>query len=234
MGLSDRIVGVSPYEANEPLRKKLPKVGDYERIDWERLGSLKPAYLVVQGKRDRLPPGVRDTALSMNVTTIILQIDRLADIRAAVRQLGEQTANVDAATKLDAALAARETALSKATTRPAVPAMIALGENGAHFAGTATFIDDALALAGGSNVLPTRGYVALDAEKLASLRPRVVFLLMPSADKTAIDRATAALRRVGLSVDATVVPMTDKDVLMPGTAAYTLAEAMASHLRALP
>ena len=234
MGLTGRIVGVSPYEANEPLRKKLPKVGDYERIDWERMASLKPAFLIVQGKRDRLPPGVLDTAISMNVKTIILQIDRLADIRAAIKQLGEETTTADAAAKLDADLARRETALRQATTRPAVPAMLALGDGGTHFVGVDTFLDDALTLAGGHNVLTTRGYFALDAEKIASLRPRVVFLLLPAADDAAVERATASLRRTGLSPDAVVVAMRDKDVLMPGTAAYALAEAMAERLRALP
>ena len=234
MGLADRIVGVSPYEANAALREKLPKVGDYERIDWERMAAIKPQFLVVQGKRDRMEAGVRQNAATLGITTVILEIDRLEDIRTAVQQLGHETNNPAAASKLLADLEARQIALAKAKRTPAVPAMIALGENGTYVVGKQTYLDDALDLAGGANVLSTKGYFAIDAEKLASLQPRVVFLLLPAADAATVDRAKASLVRAGVSASADVVPLSNKDVLLPGTAAFKLAESMATHLRAVP
>lgn len=231
MGLADRVVGVSPFEANESLRRKLPKVGDYLRVDWEQVTELRPKFLVVQGKRDRLPPGTREKCKELGITTVILQIDRLADIRAAIVQLGDVLEERDAASRVTQELARRTQLLEQATPTP-VPAAVAFSDSGTQFVGRRTFIDDALTLAGGANVIEATDYVSIDAEKLASLKPKVVFLILPGGDDAAVNRTKAALRSAGLIKDAMVFPITDADALLPGTASMRLAETMARHLRA--
>lgn len=231
MGLTDRIVGVSPYEANVILREKLPKVGDYLRIDWERLAELRPKYLLMQGKRDRLPPGVRERAEGMGITTIVLQIDRLKDIDVALKLAGDAIGQSEAAAKVIADLEKKRESL-KPDAAANVPAMVVFSEDAKQTVGHETFIDDALTLAGGQNVIDVKGYVAIDSEKLASLKPRVVFLILPNADATAIERGQTALKEAGLNKDAKIVPITDVDALMPGTCAYRLAATMAKSLKA--
>ena len=234
MGLAPRIVGVSAFEPNPAMRSKLPKVGDYLRIDWERITSLQPSFMLVQGKRDRLPPGVREKSQELGITPIILQIDRLLDIDAAIKQIGDAIGDAAAASKVIADLAARRAALAAQAVHPPVPALIVISDSGTQVVGHNTFIDDALALAGGDNVLAGNGYLAIDREKLVSLEPKVVFLILPAADANAVERGKTSLATAGLSADAKVVPITNGDALMPGTSAYRLANTMAAALKATP
>lgn len=232
MGLTNRIVGVSAYEPNEAMRRNLPKVGDYLRVDWERITELRPAFMLVQGKADRLPPGVREKCKELGVTPVILQIDRLADIDAAIKKIGDLTGEKAAATKVIDDLAHRRAVLLASEQPAPVPALIVFSDSGTQVVGRENFIDDALTIAGGANVLPGKGYLTIDREKLASLRPKVVFLVLVGGDDKAVERGKAALVEAGLSKDAMIVPMTDPDALMPATSAYRLAEKMAPHLKA--
>ena len=233
MGLSSRIVGVSAYEANAAMRSALPKVGDYLRVDWERITELRPKYMVVQGKRDRLPAGLQEKCGELGITLAVLQIDGLADIETAVRQIGDVTGNADAATAVIDDLAKRRATLkAQAPAKPA-PALIVFSDSGTQVVGGNNFIDDALTLAGGKNVVAGNGYLTLDREKLASLRPKVAFLILAGAGDKVIERGRAALAETGLSKDTTIVPITDADALMPATSAYRLAEKMATSLKAV-
>ncbi|MDB5327670.1 MAG: Vitamin B12-binding protein [Phycisphaerales bacterium] len=232
MGLTSRIVGVSAYEPNDAMRRSLPKVGDYLRVDWERVTALRPAYMLVQGKRDRLPAGMREKCGELGITPVVLQIDRLADIDAAIKEIGEFTGTADAADAVIQDLAKRRAALSAGAPATPVSAMVVFSDSGTQVVGGNTFIDDALALAGGKNVVAGSGYVTLDREKLASLRPKVVFLVLAGADADSVKRGQAALAEAGLTKEAEVVPITDADALMPATSAYRLAEKMATHLKA--
>lgn len=232
MGLAGKVVGVSPYEANDSMRKNLPKVGDYLRVDWEKLTDLKPAFLVVQGKKDRLPAGMREKCEELGIKPIILQIDALPDIEAAIRQLGTELGETPAAEKTVASMEQRIDALKKSPAKP-VTALVAISDSGTAVVGTKTFIDDALKLAGGTNVIQSDGYVTLDAEKLSSLKPDVVFLLLPDAADDVQQRAKQALL-ANLPGKPPIRVITDRDAMIPGTSVLHLAETMAAGLRAAP
>ena len=232
MGLTDRVVGVSPYEANDRLRQTLPKLGDYERIDWERVEAIKPGYLIVQGRKDRMPAGQRERCQLLGIRPIILQIDRLADVRSAITQLGRLIDVGPAATKAVAAFDARCDKLKAAEPATPVRTLLTFSDDAAaatHVVGRETFIDDALTLAGGTNVIDTAGYPTIDHEKLQSLRPDVVFVLLPGATDAAVERTKAAMHTALPA--ATVYVLNAPEVLMPGTCALTLAETMAARLK---
>lgn len=232
MGFADRIVGVSNYEPNEKLRQTRPRVGDYLGVDFEKLAELRPKLLIVQGKRDRLPAGVRERSEALGAKPLVLQVDRLSDIYFAIQRIGEAINEPAAAEKLTAELKAREAKLAASQLKPPVPALLLFNDAGNNAAGRETFIDDALTLAGGRNVIEATGYPTLDNEKMRSLSPRVVFLMLPGATPEIVQRAEAAAR--ANAPDAKFFAFTDADVLMPGTAAFKLAEAMAERLRAVP
>src|ERR1700744_3416424 len=42
MGAGDHLVAVSNYDTANPGAARLPRVGDYQNTDWEKLASLKP------------------------------------------------------------------------------------------------------------------------------------------------------------------------------------------------
>src|SRR5258705_13722080 len=48
MGAGDHLVGISNYDDSSRAElKHLPKIGDYQTIDWERLRALKPQILII-------------------------------------------------------------------------------------------------------------------------------------------------------------------------------------------
>src|SRR4051794_5058399 len=46
MGAGDRLVAVSNFDAKRGATRALPRVGDYQTIDWERLASLRPNIMI--------------------------------------------------------------------------------------------------------------------------------------------------------------------------------------------
>src|ERR1700761_5770609 len=48
MGMGDHLVGVSNYDDLADLHLAgLPRVGDYQSIDWERMGEIRPDILIL-------------------------------------------------------------------------------------------------------------------------------------------------------------------------------------------
>ncbi|MGN6504306.1 MAG: ABC transporter substrate-binding protein [Tepidisphaeraceae bacterium] len=229
MGLTPRIVAVSGYEANPTLRRTLPNAGDYQRIDWERLAELKPGFLIIQGAPDRLPGGIAERCAAMGITPIVLSIDRIADIEHAIHQLGDALHAPAAAAKLDATFHQQLAGLSD-PQRAKVPALIVLNDSGTAVVGRSNFINDALQAAGGENVITADGYPSIDREKLLTLHPAVIFLLMPGASDSTVARAKQAMG----TTHATVCPITRADALLPGTAVVELARQFADQLKATP
>lgn len=212
MGLRQEIVGVSAYEANTSLKSALPVVGDYERVDWEKIAELKPGYLIVQGRADRLPPGLQERCDQLSVRLVVLQIDRLQDIDTAMAQLRK-------AFRMPAAVT--ESVINKVTpTAPAsqVPALIVLNENGKFVAGQDNFLNDLLTRVGGKNVIVATGYPTIDQEFLLTLSPQVIFVLMPGASKSSIEQAKANLQlssSIPAVRDGRVVVIDRADALLP-------------------
>jgi len=227
MGLRSRIVGVSGYEADPDLKKR-PKVGDYLNIDWERLAELKPSLLIVQGKRDRLPPGVRERAEGMGIRVLVLQIDRFGDIVGEIGRIGDAAGATTEAGKLQATMTKQIETIRAA--RPAgakVPALIVLSEDGTFVAGRDNYLNDILEDAGAQNAISAAGYVKLDGEKLRSLQPRQVFVLIPSATDAMIDTARKQLGDLQAVREGRMHVIRSADALLPGAGTIAIAQTMA-------
>jgi iron complex transport system substrate-binding protein len=215
LGLADRIVGVSAYEADAELKSRLPVVGDYERIDWERVAQLKPRYLIVQGQPDRLPAGLTERCAAMGIKLVNIQIDRLDDISLALvrlaGELGDEQAGLDAARRL-------QIALDAISTPNPTPALILLNENGKFVAGRDTFLDDLLTRAGGTNVIQSSGYPTIDQELLLTLKPETIFVLLAGSSDATVAEARMSVERAAVLPavkNGRVFVVTRSDVLLP-------------------
>src|SRR5687768_7651855 len=58
MGVGGRLVAVSNFDPPREATKNLPRVGDYQSTDWERLATLRPRVMVTQFAADRIPAGL--------------------------------------------------------------------------------------------------------------------------------------------------------------------------------
>lgn len=231
MGLRSRIVGVSGYEA-DPELKKLPKVGDYLNVDWERLAELKPSLLIIQGKRDRLPPGVRERAEGMGIKVLVLQVDRFGDILGEIGRIGEYAGAVSEASALQASMTKQIEAIRASHLNAAkAPSLLVLSEDGTFVAGVDNYLNDILTDAGGENVITSTGYVKLDGEKLRSLAPQHVFVLIPNATDDMIATAKKQLGVLQAVRDGRMHVIKSADALLPGAGTIKIAQTMADAIQ---
>jgi ABC-type hemin transport system substrate-binding protein len=180
MGLRDKIVGISPYDADPELIKSAPKMGDYQRIDWERLAQIKPDLLIVQGKHDKLPPGIRERCDRLGIGIVVTQIDRINEIYTTLHQLGLALNQQSRAEQLAEQIKQQLSKIPKPHTP--VPTLIILDDQGKLVAGRGNFINDILEHVGGVNVIQQDGYVTLDREKIRALNPRLVLVITTSPE----------------------------------------------------
>lgn len=221
MGLADRLVGVSTYEPPRPATDSLPRVGDYQTADWERISQLKPAVIVTQYRADKIPEGFIQRCEQLGIRSFNRKIDSLQDAYATIAELGDAlSAKEESAAAQKKWNATIEDVKAKVAGKARAKTLLVIGESGLAAAGPGTFLSDLLTVAGGTNVLVGgNDYVTLDREKLAALDPAVVIQIMPSATPQQIEKAESfwksmtSLRAVR---DRRVHRIVDADALLPG------------------
>jgi ABC-type Fe3+-hydroxamate transport system substrate-binding protein len=191
MGLADHLVGISNYDDTAALGlTPLPRVGDYQNIDWERVNHIRPDILIIFESPDRVPAGLRQRAEAMHMRLVNVRTETIANIAAETRRLGdllgEKAKANDAVNRFQNRLDAirhRVAGLPKVRTLlvrdPATLAVV----------GADNFLDDALKIAGGENVISARGWPNIDRETLRALRPQAVIVLL--TEQTPQARAAA-------------------------------------------
>jgi iron complex transport system substrate-binding protein len=236
MGAGGRLVAVSNFDVDRPNVPKLPRVGDYQNTDWERLADLRPSIIIVQIDPTRLPAGFNDRAAEIGAKIIDIQIENLVDIDRTLDQLGsalnERAKSIAAKTRLDARL---DSVRRTVSNRPPVATLIALDDRGSSAVGPGTFLDEILTIAGGKNVLADTQahWPSIDRERLLALSPDAIVELLPSASQQVLHQAAefwAALPDVPAVAHHRTFQITDPWVLTPGVEVADLAEHLAAIL----
>jgi iron complex transport system substrate-binding protein len=198
MGAGDHLVGVSNYDdISRPQLKHLPKIGDYQTIDWERLTTLKPTFLILFHSPDRVPPGVKERARKLNIQLINVRPETLDDLYKELKSLGqllnEQDKSTAAAKKLQTQLASIH---ARVKDKPKVRTLIVRDDTASGTVGHDTFLNDILTLAGGQNVIEDKGWPTLDRERLNALNPDAIIQLLSDAPPQVEKQAAALWQRM--------------------------------------
>jgi iron complex transport system substrate-binding protein len=236
MGARDRLLAVSTYDRQRPDVAGLPRVGDYQNVDWEQLQSLHPSVMVIQIKKDRLPAGFQERADALHIQLIDIAIDRVADILSAIDTLGDaldlpqqaKTAKQQMQTRLDAVAAG-------VSGKKPVSVLLVLDESADAVVGPDTYLDELLQLAGGINAGKSLGqrYPQIDREMLLSLKPDVIIQLLPDASQQVKDRAAQTwkqLPQIPAVAAGRVYTIDNWYALLPGWHVADLAEQFAQCL----
>jgi iron complex transport system substrate-binding protein len=230
IGAADRLAGVSTYDA-DPRFAALPRVGDYENVDWERIRSLAPKVMVTQQAPSRLPAGFVNAAREASITICPIHIDRLADIGIAMEAIGDALGRAEAARVAWAGIEAELAAVRERTeSRPVVSTLLVTSDESLGVAGTQTFLDDLLEVAHGRNAAERAGYFQLDREQLLQLDPQAIVLLLPDAKPDVVERAIRsfdAMPTLKAVQNKTIVAVTRSDVLQPNANVATTARELA-------
>jgi iron complex transport system substrate-binding protein len=233
MGAGGQLVAVSNFDISRPGMPNLPRVGDYQNTDWERLTELRPSLIIVQMDPARMPAGFRDRAAGIGARIVDIQIERLADIENTLDQLGAELHQpalaASARDRLESRLASVHEDIENAAP---ITTLLCLDENGSAAAAPGTFLDDVLTAAGGKNVLPVGSphWPGVDKERLVAAEPDVVIELLPGAGPQVLDQANrfwASLPSVPAVAGHRVYYITDAWSLTPGLEMADLAERLA-------
>jgi iron complex transport system substrate-binding protein len=236
MGAKDHLVAVSNFDREDEDRKGLPRVGDYERVDWEKVGQIWPDVFVIQVAQDQVKPGFSVQMDRLSAKVVNIKIDRLEDIAAAVKQIGEALKETEKAETFINGLKGRLDAVSsKTASAPKIKTLIFRDENAQLVIGPNNFLDDLLSIAGGQNAASGLGnaYPTIDAEMLKSLSPDAIFVLLPEASKQVLEKAHRTWENfpdVPAVKNKRVYILREWYVQQPGARVADLAELLASHL----
>jgi iron complex transport system substrate-binding protein len=151
VGAGSQLVGVDSASDYPAAARTLPRIGDYSRVNFERILALKPDLVVVwlDGNRAADIHGLK----KMGLPVLHTRATQLDDVARLLRLLGRTTGHAAqgdaAAREFDARLAALQVPASK---RPPLSVFYQVWDRPLMTVGGAHWISDALALCGARNV----------------------------------------------------------------------------------
>jgi iron complex transport system substrate-binding protein len=239
MNASDHLVAVSNYDT-APAVKNLPRVGDYQTTDWETLARLRPDAMIIQLAPERVPQGLKDRAKQLNIELVNVKIDRLEHVFDAMQQLGSVAGHTDkgreATRKLRESL---DDAKERASTRPAVRALVFRNSTMQDVVGPDNFLDDLLKLLNVTNVAAPLGnpWPSIDREKIVQLSPDAIIMLLPGAadpEVTQAKRFWEGMETIPAVKNSRICVITEDYALRPGPRLADLAEKLEKCLQPDP
>ena len=183
MGLGDRLAGVSHYCSRYCPVSGIPVVGDYLKIEVEKLRELQPDLVLMTSG---VQLGLARKMAQAGIPVFVLQLpDSLGGILENIRRLGALLGEMEAAHELAERMANEAAALraSRPVERPRIYAELWFGRH-PRMAGGLTFVHDILELAGGVNIFRgmAAGYLALNLPSVAAAKPDAVVVFSEEDD----------------------------------------------------
>jgi iron complex transport system substrate-binding protein len=196
IGGGPRVVGVSDFTTWPPEAAGVPSVGSYINPNLEALAALRPDLVLLQGQHQK----VRDYCLAHGQRYAALKLESLADVFAALSELGRQLGAESGARTVAAQLHAELDGVRRAVAgRPAVKTFVCLGRpegppNSLVTCRGGTFLDELLTAAGGANVFADakEPYPTPALEVLTARAPEVILDLQPGRALDDAGRAKVA------------------------------------------
>lgn len=179
-GAGDRIVATVMASDEPEAAKKIPRIGDANALNYERLVALKPdAIIVWEDLTNRL---VVDSLRKLKLPLYFIRATSLADIPKSVRQLGRLAGTRDVAEKAAKSMDARIAAIGhrKVSGEP-LRVFYMIWDEPLYTVGGRHVISDAIARCGGRNIFDDIAFPApiVEMESVVKRDPDVMLLSAP-------------------------------------------------------
>jgi iron complex transport system substrate-binding protein len=188
-GAGERIVGTVDTSDHPAAALKIPRIGDVTRLDAERLLALRPDLVIAWS--DGTPAEQLALLKRLGVRSLAMQQNALADVPAAVEQLGrlfgtERVADAEAKELRDRLAGLR----ARYATAPLLRVFYQVWDTPLYTLGGTQVATEMLAVCGARNVFAAERHsaFAVDVESVYAAAPDVV-VLAGSAAETAEWRA---------------------------------------------
>jgi len=150
-GAGDRLVGADAYSDYPPQARALPRVGDAFQVDYERLLALRPDLVLVW--TTGTPSTVIEQISSLGLRVERVQIARLADIPAALVQIGDLAGTQSQALRAARTFSARVAQLRAANAgRAPLSVFYQISETPLYTVSGQHVISEMIELCGGRNI----------------------------------------------------------------------------------
>ena len=218
IGAGDKVVGRSRYCDWPPEALKLPTIGGYVDPSFEAILALRPG--LVTGARGPAGAALSERLEARGIMTYLPRTESFPEIDAMLLGIGERTGkSAEAKAKVEA-LHARIDAVEKAVaSRPRVRVLLVFGLEPLSVAGPASFADEMIRRAGGTNaVTEGGGYPTLGIERVMTLDPDVIVnaAMAEAHGNERLGPDTPGWARVRAVREKRVVAVSDESVLRPG------------------
>lgn len=173
-GAGERIVGAVEYSDYPEAAKKIPRIGDSQRLDLERIARLKPDLLVAwQHGGER----VIDQAKRLGVPVFLSNSKKLANIPATIEAIGKLAGVETSAQRASGAFRTRLNKLAQLhANKPPVRVFFQIWNSPVMTINSEHLISDALRTCGGVNVFAALPLLApvIDTEAVLAANPDII------------------------------------------------------------
>jgi iron complex transport system substrate-binding protein len=216
LGACDRLVATDRYSNWPAEAKALPKAGDFEEAEVERLISLRPD-LILLSRSQR----ITERLGAFGVVSFALKTESYADIGHAVQVIGQILGAADRARRLNESIEQSvrdigEQALAR--RRGAGPSVYVEVDTAPYAAGPSSFIGELLARLGARNIVtPDLGpFPKLNPEYVVQHDPEVIFISPTDATELAQRPGWEHIRAVREHRLCTFAPDVRDTIVRPG------------------
>jgi iron complex transport system substrate-binding protein len=175
LGLGDRVVGVSDFCDYPPEARDRTKIGGVVNPNMEAIIALSPDLVLA------LPNATHESLFRslrlLGINVITVRNDSLQDLFTTLDKIGEETSKQSEAAEMSEALRAKFSEVSaKIAGRSRRKVMFIVGVDPLFVAGSGTFIDELIEMAGGENIVADSlsKYPRLGSEEVVSRAPDVI------------------------------------------------------------
>jgi iron complex transport system substrate-binding protein len=190
LGLGDRVVGVTTFCHYPPEAAKKPKIGTYLRPDVETILALRPDVVIAEKTMIRGPVSL--PSLKLNV--VELDDSSVQGIYDSIREIGRLAGVSNRAEVLCASIRDELQRIRRRTAElPRRKVLFVVGRTPGKIedliaAGSSSYLNEVLALAGGENLLHDAAipYAKISVEEVLARNPDVIIDIGEMADTVGV------------------------------------------------
>jgi len=151
MGIGDRVVGVTDFCNHPPEARTKRRIGGVLNPNLEAILALEPDLVInIPGQASQQ---IMNRLRDLGTHTLTTRTDTIEEIFAAIEEIGQATGATNGAETLARKMRAglQETS-DRVKGRPRAKVLFAIGHDPLYLAGSGTFIDGLIEMAGGTNI----------------------------------------------------------------------------------
>jgi iron complex transport system substrate-binding protein len=217
VGAGDQVVGGTTYDTYPPEAVNLSKIGGFSTVDIEAVVNLTPDLVLAEyGNGEETINALKN----LNLTVVSLNPKTLDDILDNILLVGNITGNDETSFLLTTDMKQKIENISAQTkdipdsNKPAV--LYIVWHDPMYAAGTGSYPNDLLTIAGGMNIVDEEGWPIIDLEQIIDRNPEIIICSgMGGGSYTIMEAITEneVLSTVDAIKNNKVYPISDPNVM---------------------